>query len=42
MALSEIFGTDLADNALFRDAVVGHLEQLYEEGARATVAGVAN
>lgn len=42
VALSEIFGTDLADNAVFRDAVVGHLEQLYEEGARATVAAVAD
>lgn len=41
VALSEIFGSDLSDNTGFRDAVVGHLESLYEEGARATVAAVA-
>ncbi|WP_297584055.1 mannitol dehydrogenase family protein [Devosia sp.] len=40
VAMSEIFGADLAENAAFRTAVVGHLETLFEEGARATVASV--
>lgn len=41
VALSEVFGTDLAANALFRATVVGHLTSLYDEGARATVTKVA-
>ncbi|MCW5719836.1 MAG: mannitol dehydrogenase family protein [Devosia sp.] len=41
VALSEVFGTDLATNAPFRDAVTGHLESLFDHGARATVAKVA-
>jgi fructuronate reductase len=41
VALTEVFGTDLAGNAVFRAAVVGHLESLYDEGARATVSKVA-
>ena len=41
VALTEVFGTDLADNAVFRKTVVGHLESLYDEGARATVKKVA-
>ncbi|ODT70030.1 MAG: mannitol dehydrogenase [Pelagibacterium sp. SCN 63-23] len=36
-ALSEVFGTDLAENAPFRAAVVGHLESLFDRGTRATV-----
>jgi fructuronate reductase len=41
VGLSEVFGSDLAGNAVFRAAVVGHLESLFDEGARATVAQVA-
>ena len=41
VALTEVFGTDLADNAVFRKTVVGHLESLFDEGARATVKKVA-
>jgi fructuronate reductase len=41
VALTEVFGTDLAGDAVFRAAVVGHLESLYDEGARATVSKVA-
>ncbi|WP_338720216.1 mannitol dehydrogenase family protein [Devosia sp. XK-2] len=41
VALSEVFGADLAGNAVFRAVVVGHLESLFDEGARATVAKVA-
>ena len=41
VALTEVFGTDLADNAVFRETVVGHLEMLFDEGARATVKKVA-
>ncbi|WIY51807.1 mannitol dehydrogenase family protein [Devosia sp. YIM 151766] len=40
-ALTEVFGTDLAGNAVFRSAVIGHLESLFDDGARATVARVA-
>ena len=41
VGLSEVFGADLAGHAEFRTAVVGHLESLFDEGARATVAKVA-
>ncbi|MBB4051776.1 fructuronate reductase [Devosia subaequoris] len=41
VGLSEVFGADLAGNAEFRAVVVGHLESLFDEGARATVAKVA-
>ncbi len=41
VGMSEIFGDDLADNAAFRAAVVGHLESLFDAGARASVAKVA-
>jgi fructuronate reductase len=41
VSLSEVFGTDLAGNAGFRTAVVGHLESLFDVGARETVAKVA-
>jgi fructuronate reductase len=41
VALTEVFGTDLIENAVFRDTVIGHLESLYDEGARATVAQAA-
>lgn len=39
--LSEVFGTDLAGNEIFRAAVVEHLESLFDEGSKATVAKVA-
>lgn len=41
VAMVEVFGTDLAENAVFREAVVGHLESLYDNGARATVEAMA-
>ena len=41
VALSEVFGTDLAGHAAFREAVLRHLESLFDVGARATVAKVA-
>jgi fructuronate reductase len=37
LAVTEIFGTDLAGNPAFRDVVVGHLRSLFEAGALATV-----
>lgn len=40
-ALTEIFGTDLASNAVFRETVIGHLESLFDEGAKATAKTVA-
>lgn len=40
-SLTEVFGTDLAGNAVFRDTVVGHLESLFDEGAKATAKKVA-
>ncbi|HWV22350.1 MAG TPA: mannitol dehydrogenase family protein [Devosia sp.] len=40
-SLTEVFGTDLAENAVFRDTVIAHLETLFDEGARATVKQVA-
>lgn len=39
--LSEVFGTDLANNTAFREAVLRQLESLFDEGARATVAKLA-
>jgi fructuronate reductase len=41
VALSEVFAADLAGNEAFRAVVVGHLESLFDEGARATVKKVA-
>jgi fructuronate reductase len=41
-SLIEVFGTDLAGNAVFRDTVVGHLKNLFDEGAKATVAEVVS
>ena len=41
VGLSEVFGADLAGHADFRAVVVGHLENLFDEGARATVEKVA-
>jgi len=35
VGLSEVFGADLAGHADFRAVVVGHLESLFDEGARA-------
>ncbi|MBU1307080.1 MAG: mannitol dehydrogenase family protein [Alphaproteobacteria bacterium] len=40
VALTEIFGGDLSDNQAFGDAVVTHLESLFEIGVKATVAEV--
>jgi fructuronate reductase len=37
VSLNEVFGTDLADNSVFRTAVVGHLDALFDEGAAETV-----
>ncbi|QQR39969.1 mannitol dehydrogenase family protein [Devosia rhizoryzae] len=41
VGLSEVFGTDLAGNAAFGEAVLRQLESLFDEGARATVAKLA-
>lgn len=41
VALVEVFGTDLAGNETFCEAVLGHLESLFDVGARAIVAKVA-
>lgn len=41
VGMSEVFGADLAGNSVFREAVVGHLASLFDDGARATVAKVA-
>src|SRR5690606_4130926 len=41
VALNEVFGTDLADNAIFRNAVVEHLDSLFDEGAAETVRQIA-
>ncbi|WP_375450102.1 mannitol dehydrogenase family protein [uncultured Devosia sp.] len=42
VALTEIFGTDLPENAVFRDTVVEHLESLFEVGAAQTVAALTH
>jgi fructuronate reductase len=41
VSMREVFGDDLADNKIFRAAVVGHLTSLFDDGARATVEKVA-
>lgn len=41
VAMTEVFGTDLGSNGLFRAAVLGQLESLYDEGVRASVADLA-
>jgi fructuronate reductase len=41
VGMSEVFGTDLAGNEVFRKALLGHLENLFDEGARASVKKVA-
>jgi len=41
VGMTEVFGDDLAGNEVFRKAVLGHLESLFDEGARASVAKVA-
>nr|WP_244557510.1 mannitol dehydrogenase family protein [Devosia lucknowensis] len=41
VGMTEVFGTDLPENAAFRAAVVAHLERLFDKGARETVAAVA-
>jgi fructuronate reductase len=40
VALTEVFGADLPENAVFRETVVGHLESLFEVGSAETVAEV--
>jgi fructuronate reductase len=42
VSLREVFGSDLAENAVFRQAVIGQLESLFDRGAKATVAAVAD
>ena len=37
VALNEVFGTDLADNQAFGDAVVTQLESLFDDGVVATI-----
>ena len=41
VGVTEIFGTDLAGSRPFREAVVAHLQSLFENGAAATVADLA-
>ena len=40
VGLVEVFGTDLADNQAFGETVATHLDGLFENGVKATVAGV--
>lgn len=40
LAVTEIFGTDLAGNAAFRAAVTNHLKSLLESGSAATIAAL--
>ena len=40
LAVSEVFGTDLPEVAVFRDTVTNHLKSLLEDGAKATVGRV--
>jgi fructuronate reductase len=40
VALNEVFGTDLADNQAFGDAVVTHLEALFDDGVVETIKAV--
>jgi fructuronate reductase len=39
-ALTEVFGSDLADNQAFGETVATHLDELFEVGVKETVAGV--
>lgn len=41
VALTEVFGSDLADNQTFGETVATHLDSLFEVGVKATVAEVA-
>lgn len=41
VALTEVFGADLGESQEFGDAVVTHLEDLFETGVKATVAEMA-
>ena len=41
VSISEIFGDDLGGNAVFRTAVLGHLNSMFDEGIHATIAKVA-
>lgn len=41
VALTEVFGTDLADNQTFGETVATHLDELFELGVQATVRDVA-
>ena len=40
VALTEVFGTDLGENQVFGETVATHLDELFEVGVKATVAGV--
>jgi fructuronate reductase len=40
LAVSEIFGTDLPGNAVFREVVTGHVRSLFDKGALATVRAI--
>jgi fructuronate reductase len=40
VAMTEVFGTDLPSDPRFRAAVLGHLESLFDKGARATVEAI--
>jgi len=40
VALTEVFGTDLAENQAFGETVATHLDSLFEMGVKATVAEV--
>jgi len=41
LGVSEIFGTDLPANTVFREVVTGHVRSLFEKGALATVRAAA-
>jgi fructuronate reductase len=40
LTIGEIFGKDLPQNEIFREAVTGHLRSLFDHGSAATVASV--
>jgi fructuronate reductase len=40
LTLGEVFGRDLPQNEVFREAVTGHLKSLFENGSAATVAAM--
>jgi fructuronate reductase len=40
LTLGEVFGRDLPQNEIFREAVTRHVKSLFENGSAATVAAV--